>query len=71
MCEDLLREPAPLCLVECLVKAQQPAAALQTVAGHLELVHGMDILDVQFDRRSIRRLGRPHIQILVPPSFEV
>lgn len=71
MREDLLGQPPPLRLIEALVKAHDPPAALQAVPRHLELVHRVDVLDVQLDARPVRRLRCPHIQILMPAGFEI
>ena len=71
MCKDLLRQPAPLCLVKGLVKAQQSPAALQTVAGHLQLVHGVNVLDVQLYARPVRSFGCPHIQVFMSTRLKV
>ena len=71
VCEDLLREPAPLALVERLVEAQEPPAAFEAVAGHLELVHRVHVLHVKLDAGAVWSLGSPHVEILVPPRFEV
>ena len=71
MCEHLLRELAPLALVKGLVETQDPSAPLQTVARHFELVHGVDVLHVHFDARSVRRLRRPQIEVFVAACLEV
>ena len=71
MREHLLREPPPLALIKRLIKAHDPAAALQAVPRHLELVHRVHVLDVQLEARPVRRLRRPEVQILVPPRLEV
>jgi hypothetical protein len=49
MSEDLFCESTPFCLIKRGVEAEEAAAALEAVAGHLELVHGMHILNVHFD----------------------
>ena len=51
--EQLLCELTPLGIVEGLVKAQNTPTTLQAVARHFEFVHGMNILDVQLDARSV------------------
>ena len=71
MCEHLLRQPAPLSLLERLVKAQEPPAALQAVPGHLELVHRVHILDKHLDAWAVWCFCGPEVQIFVPPRFEV
>lgn len=71
MREHLLGQSAPLAVVKRFVKAQDTPASLQAVSRHFQLVHGVNVLYVQLDARSVRRLGRPHIKILVPTSFEV
>ena len=71
MCEHLLRELPPLALVKGFVKAQDPSAPLQTVARHFELVHGVNVLRVHFDARSVRRLRRPQIEVFMSAGLEV
>ncbi len=71
MCEDLLRQPPPLCLVKPLVEAHNPATSLQTVPRHFQLVHCMDILDVQLDARPVGCLCCPHIQVLMSARLEI
>lgn len=71
MCEDLLCQPTPLRLVEGLVEAQQPSASLQTVAGHLQLVHCVDVLYVHLDAWAIWCLRSPHVEVLMSPRLKV
>ena len=71
MREQLLCELTPLGIVEGLVKAQNTPTALQAVARHFEFVHGMNILDVQLDARSIRCLRSPHVQVFMPTRFKI
>ena len=71
MCENLLCQPAPLTLVERLVKAEDTAASLEAVPRHLQLVHGVYILYVHLDTRSIWCLRGPEVEIFVSPSFKV
>lgn len=71
MCEQLLRQSPPFRLFKRGIKAQDPATALETVPSHLELVHRVHVLYVQLDARPVRSLGRPEIQVLMPPRFKV
>ena len=71
MCEQLFRQSSPFRLLERRVEAQDPATAFETVPGHLELVHRVHVLYVQLDARPVRRLGRPEVQVLVPPRLKV
>ena len=71
MREHLLRELSPLALVKRLVEAQDPSAPLETVARHFELVHGVDVLHVHFDARSVRRLRRPQVEVFMSAGLEV
>ena len=71
MCEQLLRQSPPLRLFKRRIEAQDPTTALETVPSHLELVHRVHVLYVQLDARPVRRLGRPEVQVLVPPRFKV
>ena len=71
MREDLFCEPSPFRLFKCCIEADNSSAALQTVSSHLEFVHCVDVLHVHFDTGTIRRLGSPHVQIFMSPSFEV
>ncbi|KAI3482422.1 hypothetical protein L1887_54980 [Cichorium endivia] len=69
--EHLLDERPVRLLVKLLVETENRARALETVAGHLELVHGVNVLHLELGRRSIGRLGRPHVQILALPRLKV
>ena len=71
MREQLLRQSSPFCLLEHGIEAQDPPTAFETVPGHLELVHRVHVLYVQLDARPVRRLGRPEVQVLVPPRLKV
>lgn len=71
MCEDFLSQFAPLCLIESLVKGKQAAASLETIPGHLQLVHRVDILYVHLDTRPIRCFCSPHVEIFMATSFEI
>ena len=71
MREQLLCELPPFGIVEGLVKAQNTPTTLQAVARHFEFVHGMNILDVQLDARSIWCLRSPQVQVLMPTRLKV
>jgi hypothetical protein len=71
MSENLFRQSTPLCFLETLVKAQDSSAPLETIPRHLQFVHRMHILHMHLYARPIRRLGRPEVQILVPPHLKV
>ena len=71
MREQLLCELTPLGIVEGLVKAQNTPTTLQAVARHFEFVHGMNILDVQLDARSIWCLRSPQVQVFMPTRLKV
>lgn len=71
MCKQLFRQPSPLRLLKRRIEAQDPTTALETITGHLELVHRMHVLHMQLDARPIRRLGCPEVQVLVPTSLKV
>ena len=71
MREQLLCELTPLGIVKGFVEAQNTSTALQAVARHFELVHGMDVLHVHFDARSVRRLRRPQIEVFMSAGLEV
>lgn len=71
MCEQLFRQSPPFRLFKRGIKAQDPATALETIPCHLELVHRVHVLYVQLDARPVRCLGRPEIQVLMPPRFKV
>ena len=71
MREEFFRQFSPLGLLECPIKAQQPSAPLQTVTGHFQLVHRVDVLDVKFDAWTIRSFRSPHVQIFVSACFEI
>jgi hypothetical protein len=71
MCEQLFRQSSPLRLLKRRVEAQDPTTPLETIPGHLELVHRVHVLHVELDARPIRRLGRPEVQVLVPTRLKV
>ena len=71
MCEQLFRQSSPLRLLKRCIEAQDPTTALETITGHFELVHRVHVLYVQLDARSIRRLGRPKVQVLMPTRLKV
>jgi len=71
MGEEFFRQSSPLGILERLIKAQQPPASFQTIARHLQLVHRVDILDVEFDAWAVRGFCYPHVQIFVSACFEI
>jgi hypothetical protein len=71
MCEQLFRQSPPFCFLKRCIEAQDPTTALETIPGHLELVHRVHVLYVQFDTRSVRRLGRPEVQVLMSARLKV
>lgn len=71
MREQLFRQSSPLGLLKCRIEAQDPTTALETIPGHLELVHRVHVLHVQLDARPIRRLGRPEVEVLMPTRLKV
>ena len=71
MGKNLLRQLSPLALVKRLVKAEDSPTPLETIASHFKLVHGMNILHMQLDARTVRRLCSPHIQIFMPTRFKI
>jgi hypothetical protein len=71
MGEHLLEKLPVLVLVPCAVKAYETAAPLQTVASHLELVHGVNVLHMALDRGAVGRTRGPHVEVLVTPSLKV
>ena len=71
MSEHLLDKLAPLRLVKRSVKAEDAPRALQAISSHLQLVHGVDILDVELHARAVRRFCCPHIQVFMPSCLEV
>lgn len=71
MSEHLLCQTTPLCVIKAFVKAYDATAAFEAISCHLEFIHGVDVLDVHFDTRTVWRLRRPKIKILMPTSFKV
>jgi len=69
--EHLLHEPPMLALVPTAAEADDPPRALEAVARHLELVHRVDVLDVELGRGPVGRLGGPEVEVLVPAGLEV
>lgn len=70
MCEHLLHQ-APVFSFPRSIKANQTSASLQTVSGHLELIHGMQILNVAFDTRAVGRSRKPEIKVFMSSGFKV
>lgn len=57
--------------IKALVKHDDSSSALQTVASKSQFGHGVQICDVEFDRRSIGWLREPKIKVLaVFASFQ-
>lgn len=71
MCEDLLRKLSPLRFIKRLVEAEDSPASFEAVPSHLQFIHRMDVLNVQFDAGSIWCLRSPHVQIFVSPCLKV
>ena len=71
MSKHFLRQPPPFRIVKALVEAQEAAAALQAVARHLQLVHGVNVLHMHLDARPVGCLRGPHVEVLVSPCLEV
>lgn len=70
MCEHLLDEQVVSRVGKGLVKTQDGAGALQAIARKVQFVQSMHVLDVEFHRRSVRRLGNPKVEILVLSGLE-
>lgn len=58
-------------LVERGVERENGPRAPQTVAGEVELVHGVQVLDVELGRGAVGGLGHPHVQIHVFSRLKV
>ena len=71
MSEHLLDKLAPLRLVKRSVKAEDSPRALQAISSHLQLIHGMDVLDVELHARAIRRFCCPHVQVFMTPRLKI
>lgn len=63
--EDLLDEAPVGLLVELGVKDDEGPGALEAVARHLHLVHGVEVEDVEADRGPVGRLCGPEVQVVV------
>ena len=57
--------------VERLVERQHGSRRLQAIPRHLQLGHGVDVLDEEFRRRSFGNVGEPQIQILLLFHLEI
>jgi len=62
--EKLLDHASMGLLVEAGVEAEDGPGALETVAGEVELLGGVDVLTVHLDGGAVRRLGQPDVEIL-------
>lgn len=70
MCEHLLHQ-APVFSFPRSIKANQTSASLQTVSGHLEFIHGMQILNMALDTRSVGRSREPEVEVFMSSGFKV
>ena len=68
--EELLDHASVGLLVEAGVEAEDGTGALETVAGEVELLGGVDVLTVHLDGGAVRRLGQPDVEILAFTGFE-
>ena len=71
MSQQLLQQRPLGFLIPSSVEANDSSAPLQTVPGHLELVHGVDVLNVHLDGRTVGGFGCPEVEIFVTTGFEV
>lgn len=69
--EQLLQQLPLLLSLPLAVEHTDTPTSLQTVTGHLELVHRMNVLNVTLDAGSVGRTRSPHVQVLVTASLEV
>lgn len=63
--QDLLDDLHVRSVVELLVKDDDGPRALEAVSGHLELVHGVGVEDVEANGRAVGSLGGPEVQVVV------
>lgn len=71
MREHLLHQAPTFLPFPSAIKHADPSTPLQAVTRHLELVHGVDILNVTLDAGSVRRAGEPEVEVFVASRFEV
>lgn len=58
-------------VVKAAVEGQNRSRSSQTVAGEVELVHGMQVLDVELGGGTVGSLGHPHVQIHMLSGLKV
>ena len=71
MREHLLHQLPVLSLLPRAVKDADSSATSQAVSRHFQLVHGVDVLHVEFSRRSIWRTRKPEVEVFVSAGLEV
>ena len=71
MREQLLHQPPMLISIPTTIKHTNPSTAPQTIPGHLQLVHSVDVLYLTFDGWTVGRAGKPKVEIFVATGFEV
>lgn len=59
--EQLLQKFQVWHLVEMRVERQQRSWAVQTIAGQLELAHGVNVFDEEFSGRSVGNVCEPNV----------
>lgn len=71
MSQHLLQKLPMLITVPTSIEANQTSTSLETVSRHLEFIHGVDVLNMALDRRTIWRAGKPEVEVLVSSSLKV
>ena len=69
--EQLLDDGVMRLRLERLVERQERSRRLQAISGHLQLGHGVDVLDEELGRRALGDVGQPQIQVLLLLHLEI
>lgn len=69
--KHLLEQPPFRLLVPAAIEANDSPGALEAVTRHLELVHGVNVLDVHLYGWTVGRFGCPEVEVLVATGFKV
>ena len=57
-------------LVKRGIEGEDGPRSFQTIAGEIEFIHCMKVLNVKLDRRTIGRLAHPRVEVFAFASFE-
>ena len=71
MSKHFFHQPPPFRLLKRCIETNNTSTPFETIPSHLQLVHGVYILYMHLDTRTVRRFRCPEVEIFMPPCFEV